>query len=354
MAAVIVSFHYLFAVILPALLVGFFIVKSGNRKGPQFGVAIAIFTLAFLPIIPGLLFLLHTTGTHVYTPPPPISSLIWTLAPGLLLYIFGGAAVAAGILAAYRKQHDSQGHIEGWRILLCASLALIPLLILFGISAATPMHIFLSRYCLVAVPGIALCWTLLIERYLNTRPVRLLFCVVLVAVTAFQLLRSPAARDHSFTRKYALAAAEKNASVDNAPVLVCSGFIESRYRPMPLHSAKESWLFAPLSYYKLTVPVVPLPWGFNEEAKRVGSQFLKQATQKHQRFLAIASDPSYETLDWLSKQASPSYNVHSLGTFDTVKVFEFTPRTPATPPAAHSSDQPPPPSVKAASTPATP
>src|SRR6185312_7501898 len=119
-------------------------------------------------------------------------------------------------------------------------------------------------------------------------------------------------------------------------------------------SPKTSRYFTPLSYYKLTVPVVPLPWGLNDEARKIGSQFLKEATQKHQRFLAVASDPSYVTLDWLSKQASPNYNVRSLGNFDTVKVLEFDPRTPATPPAARSSDQPPPPSVKAASTPATP
>lgn len=356
LAAVIVSFHYLFATILPALLVCFFLVKAKDRKTlwRQAGIALAVFALAFLPMVPGLEFLFRTSGAHVYEAPPQLGDLIVTLAPGLLPFVFCGAALLAGLLAAFRPStHASLDRNQGWRIPVCLCLALIPVLILYGISVATPIHMFRFSHRLAAIPGLALCWALLIERYLKGA-MRPTFCVVLVAATAFQIFRSPDAKQHFFTRKYALEAAERNASVDNAPVLVCSGFVESRYVAMPLDSPKTSRYFAPLSYYKLTVPVVPLPWGLNDEAKRVGSQFLKEATQKHQRFLAVASDPSYDTLDWLSKQASPNYNVHSLGTFDTVKVFEFDPRTPATPPVARSSGPPPPRAAKAASRPATP
>lgn len=355
LAAVIVSFHYLFALILPAFVACFFLIKTGNRKimWRQFGVAAIVLLVACLPVIPGLLSLFHRRGILVYTPAPGLGTLIGVFASGMLAFVFCGVVLVAAVEASFRPaREDSQQQSQPWRILVSASLAFIPILILFGISTATPIHMFLPRYCLVSVPGIAFCWALLIERYLKTQFSRLLLCVVLVAATAFFVARSPFIRDHSFTRKYALQAAEKNASVDNAPVLVCSGFVESHYLPMPIHSAKTSWLFAPLSYYKLTVPVVPMPWGLNDEAKRVGSQFLTQATQKHQRFLAVASDPSYETLDWLSKQASSNYSVRDLGTFDTVKVWEFDPRAAATPPAGRSSDQRPRPFVKEASRPA--
>ena len=60
---------------------------------------------------------------------------------------------------------------------------------------------------------------------------------------------------------------ENNASADNAPVIICSDFPEADYVPMPMDSAKESRLFTQLSYYKLTVPVVPLPRALNEEAR---------------------------------------------------------------------------------------
>jgi hypothetical protein len=323
--------------------------------GRQFGVAAGVFALASLPMIPGIEHLFHTSGAHVYEAPPQWGDLLVTLAPGLLAFVFCGAVLLAALLSSFKPApEESPRHQEIWRILVCASLALIPLLILYGVSVATPIHMFAARHRLVAIPGLALCWAWLIERYLRSQPLRLLFCIVLVAGTAFHLFRSPEARRHDSTWKYAYAAAEKNAAVDNSPVLVCSGFIESNYASMPLDSPKTSRYFAPLSYYKLSVPVVPLPLGLNDQAREIGSQFLTQATRKHQRFLAVAGHPSYDTLEWLSQRSSAAYIRREIGIFDGIKVLEFDPRAAATPPSARSSDQPPRPSAKVASTPAAP
>lgn len=358
LAALMASFHYLFALVLPAFVVCFFLIKTGHRRMAmwrQFGVAAAVFVLVFLPMIPGIEHLFRTSGAHVYEAPPQWGDLLVTIAPGLLAFVFCGVVLLAALLSSFESTpKESPRHQEIWRILVCASLALIPLLILYGVSVATPIHMFAARHRLVAIPGLALCWAWLIERCLKTQPLRLMFCIVLVAGTAFHLFRSPEAGRHGSTWKYAFAVVEKNASTDNAPVLLCSGFIESHYAPMPLHSAKTSRYFASLSYYKLSVPVVPLPFGINDQTRQIGSQFLKQAAQKHQRFLAVESAPSHETLDWLSQQASPNYNVRRLGTFDTIKILEFDPRAPAIPPLARSSGQPSRLSARAASRPATP
>ena len=212
--------------------------------------------------------------------------------------------------------------------MLCVSLALVPALILYGVSAETSLHVFVFRYRLVAVPGVALCWALAVSR-INSRVLRLLFCVAFVAVSAYHYFSSPSSRIHNYTWKYALEFVEKNASADDAPVLICSDLPESDYMPMPAGSAaKDSAIFAPLSYYQLSVPVVPLPRALNDEATRVGSQFLQQAAQRHERFLALAFVPSYETLDWLADSAEESHLVRELGVFDGVKVLEFVPRTP--------------------------
>ncbi len=82
--------------------------------------------------------------------------------------------------------------------------------------------------------------------------------------------------------------------------------------------------FAPLSYYKLSVPVAPLPRALNSEAIRAGSEFLQQEAQR--RFLAMAFVESYGTLDWLANPAAATHTVHELGAFDSVKVLEFVPR----------------------------
>ena len=328
-AACIVYFHYLFAVILPAFVVCFLVLKRGDRKTAwrQFGVASAVFAVAFLPVMPGLRYLFSAPGTHIWEKAPSALDLILTLAPNWLLPIFVGICFAAFLVAAARSRtDDSRTRFASWHLVVCAFLALTPILILYGISVGTSIHVFVFFHRLVAVPGIALCWALAMSRF-RAPALRLLFCLTLAAASAYMYFNPHAKGTHSLTEKYALEVAEKNAAADNAPVVICSEFIESNHTEMPVRLVKESGLFAPLSYYKLTVPVVPLPLALNDEAIRDGSRFLKEATRKHERFLALgAADRSFKTLDWLAQSTAGTYDVHELGIFDGIKVWEFEPR----------------------------
>jgi hypothetical protein len=216
-------------------------------------------------------------------------------------------------------------------------LGLVPILILYGVTVGTPTNIFVDRYRLVAIPGIALGWGWIISR-IDSRVIRVMFCVAVVATTSYQFFASPNPRRHGYTWKYALELAEKNASPDNAPVLVCSDFPGSDYVPMPdIADVKESALFTPLSYYKLSVPVVGLPRALNDEAIRVGSAFVLGAAARRERFLALGYDPSYGTLEWLARIASGTHDAHVLAQLDGVAVVEFTPRAQA---SDHREDAP--------------
>jgi hypothetical protein len=96
---------------------------------------------------------------------------------------------------------------------------------------------------------------------------------------------------------------------------------------MPIGDAvKDSPFFTPLSYYKLTVPVVGLPRGLNDEAKRVGSEFVREAAQKHGRFLVLAYRPSFPTEQWLKKIAAASYDWKAISQPFGILILEFTPR----------------------------
>ena len=95
---------------------------------------------------------------------------------------------------------------------------------------------------------------------------------------------------------------------------------------MPEGPPSESVLFAQLAYYSVNVPVTPLPRGLNEEAKKIGANFILEAGRAHQRFLALAFRPSYPTLDWLAGAAREGYSARKLGTFDDIAVVEFRPR----------------------------
>jgi hypothetical protein len=338
LAACIVEFQLLFAVILPALAVCFIASKMGKRKTlwRQLGVALVVFALAFLPAIPRLQYMMHTSGTHVFSDAPMLLQLVSTITimagsvGGWFSMVprFGGLVVILVIfvlVAAVQRRLDLRNHSDGWTVLLCTSLALVPLLTLYVLSVGTSIHVFVPRYRLVAVPGIALCWALVVS-WIDSRILRLLFCTALVVVAACICFTAPSFQHHMYSWKSALAFVEQNASVDNAPVLICSDIPEADHMRMPAGAAiEETGILPPLSYYKVTVPATPLPRSLNEEAIRAGSVFLQQ--QAERRFLAMAFVESYGTLDWLTKAAGAAYTVHELGVFDGVKVLEFVPRT---------------------------
>jgi hypothetical protein len=322
LAAGIVEFQLLFAAVLPALAICFIVSKLGSRSAlwRQFSIALVVFAVACLPAIPRLEYMMHTTGTHVFSEAPRLGQLLSTISIGGLGIVLLVFALAA---AFGRRLHVKA---NGWTVLLCTSLALVPLVILFVLSVGTSIHVFVPRYRLGAVPGIALSWAL-VASWIDSRALRGLFASTLVLVAAFVCLTSASFHRHMYSWKYALAVAEKNASADNAPVLICSDIPEADYMRMPVGSAIEkSGILPPLSYYKLTVPVIPLPRALNAEAMRAGSAFLQQAAQRHQHFLALADVQSYGTLDWLSNKAAETYSIRRLGIFNRVEVLEFLPR----------------------------
>ena len=324
-AACIVQFQLLFAAIVPALAICFVVLKWSDRKTlwRQLGVALVVFAFAFLPVIPRLQYMIHTSGTHVFSPPPRLLELGSTLT----LKGLGGIFIVGVLITAGWRKFNQRIRPEGWTILLCTSLVLVPSLLLYALSVGTSIHVFVPRYRMAAVPGIALCWAL-VASWIDARALRLLACIAVVTATAIIYLTTPFLRQHQYSWKYALEFVEKNASVDNAPVLICSDIPEADHMAMPTGPAiLASGILPPLSYYKLSVPVTPLPRALNDEAMRDGSRFLQEAAQRHQRFLAMAFAQSYGTLDWLAKTAAPADHVHELGKFDGVKVLEFVPRT---------------------------
>jgi hypothetical protein len=323
-AGCIVQFQLLFAVIVPALAGCFVVMKIDDRKTlwRQLGVALGVFIVAFLPVIPRLQYMAHTSGTHVFSEAPSLLELGSTLTlKGLTAMV-----VIAVLVAAATGRLDRHKRGQRWNVLLCISLALFPILALYGLSVGTSIHVFVPRYRLVAVPGIALCWALAVS-WVDSRGLRLLVCLTMVAATAYIYLTTPFLRQHQYSWKSALEFVEKNASADGAPVLICSDIPEADHMAMPSGSAiEESGILPPLSYYRLSVPVTPLPRALNDEAMRDGLRFLQQANARHQRFLAMAFAQSYETLDWLAKKAAATGEVRELGQFDGVRVLEFRPR----------------------------
>jgi hypothetical protein len=323
-AAFIVYFHDLFVVILPGLLLALVTLKADDRKTlwRQLGIAFLVFGLAFLPVIPGLLAMLHSSGTHVFDATPDLGALGQVLGPKIPVAIL----IIVFVIAGLTRNLDFRSRVDVRTAVVCLSLALVPALLLYGISLATPVHVFVFRYRMVAVPGVALCWAFAITR-IRSRNLRLIFCLAFVAAACSHYIVTRASRLENYTWQYALAFAESNASKDHAPVLICSDLPESDDLPMPTsQGVKDNMLFPQISYYHPDITVVPLPRALNQQAMQVGGNFISEASPRGQRFLAMAYLASYSTLDWLTTRARHDYSTRDIGQFGGIKVLEFIPR----------------------------
>lgn len=324
-AAGILYFHYLFGAILPAFAIYYLAVRGRSIKADtrQLAALLTSFTLLTLPLIYRVLTLYRARETHVVQELPLKWIALNTLVPAQTLIGFA----ATVFLAALVRKVKLPGRDCFPAILLCPLLALVPAGILYGLSVATPLHLVIPRYFLVVAPGSALTWGLLTSR-IDSRLLRQIFCVALVAVTVFECYSSPNSRRHAINFKQAHEFVNANVAKDKAPVLVCSAFIEADYEPLPTDLTSENALNSQVSYYPINAPVVFLPMSLNDEAIRIGKQTVATALLRRQRFLAIAAPTSYQTIDWLANYSRGAFTAQPIATFDKeIVVVEFRPVT---------------------------
>jgi hypothetical protein len=280
------------------------------------------FTLLSVPLIYRVLALYHTRETHVVQElPHQALAALNTLAPMQTLIGF----VVTAFLAALVRKIKLPGRDCFPAILLCPLLALVPAGILYGLSAVTPLHLVIPRYFTVVAPGSALTWGLLTSR-IDSRVLRQIFCVGLVGITMFECYSSPNSRKHEVNFKQAHEFINANVATDNAPVLVCSAFIEADFEPLPTDRTSENALNSQLTYYPINASVVFLPMSLNDEAMRIGKQTVATALERHQRFLVVAAPTSYQTVEWLANYSTEAFSARPIGTFDNeIVVVEFRP-----------------------------
>lgn len=318
-------FHYLYGCIIAAFLM-VVLINAYRRHSPfaelsELGIAAGCFGLLMIPVLPRLWYLHQRRNTHIFADLPPFRLLPRALSPGVVGLVFVGVI----ILAVLMHKFSSPGSESLRQFMMCATLAVVPLVILYLISIATPLHIFIDRYEGVAVPGIALSWAWIFS-LINSRWLRLIGCVAFVTWSACLSYSSPTAHIHKNTWKYALQFADANAAPDGAPLVICSDLPEANFQSMPSGPPGESVLFATLGYYRVRAIVIPMPRTLNQEAQLIGTRFIQQESLNHRRFLAVGYLASYPILDWLANQTSDTYISRVLGDFDGVRVVEFDPR----------------------------
>jgi hypothetical protein len=320
LAAGIFYFHYLFSVIVLALLlIVLFARRSEWRKAArELSVALIPFSLMMLPVFSRLVYLVETRQSHVYTSTPLGSELIETVAPGNISLVFLGTVFLAIIVRKLAPEGERRAVI-----MTCLLLGAIPLMTLYGVSRLTPIHVFLPRYRLVALPGIALCWGLLVSR-LNSKLLGVVFCVALI-VFSFNELPCSTWKSHGYSWKDALEIADANAAPDRAPLLIASGLIESDFDALP-SDVENSPMFSPLTYYQVHERVVPLPRDFTPSASAQVNKFLAAAIPARQRFLVVVHGGDvWPIRDWITSVTKEYYSARAIGVYDGISVTEYVP-----------------------------
>lgn len=323
-AAAILYFHYLFGAILPALAIYYLVVRFRNIKEDvrQLGAIAGTFVVLIVPLAVRVLTLYHTRETHVVQSViHPVLLSLNTLVPMQLLIAFMVAAALGALLRKIRIPGN-----DGWpTVLLFPLLGLVPAAILCGVEAATPIHLIQPRYFLIVAPGSALIWAWL-ATLIDSRLVRQIFCVGLVATTVFEAYKSPDSRHHAINFKSTHAFVNADVKPQDGPVLVFSAFIESDYEPLPSAPGTENALLSQIDYYPLNPPWMFLPIDLNDRAMLIGREAVLAAAQRHQRFLAVVPPISYPTLNWLADYSRGAFTVQTLGVFDKeIVVVEFRP-----------------------------
>jgi Dolichyl-phosphate-mannose-protein mannosyltransferase len=321
-AAGILYFHYLFGAILPAFALYYLLLRGRSIRADarQLAAMLASFVLACAPLVPRFIELFRTRQLHTFAGEPQTWLVLRTLVPFKLLIAF----IVTVFLAALVRKVKFPGRDCSLAVLLCPLFALVPTAVLYGISVATPMRVFVPRYCLVAVPGSALTWGFLIS-WIDSGWLRRICCVSLVAITMLQYFTSPLARQHEMNFKQAHAFVNASVAKDQATVLICSAFIEANFEPIPTDRSSESALNSQLTYYPVDAPVVLLPFSLSDETVRIGSQAVLAAAQRRQRFLALGSPVCYPTLQWLTYYSRGAFTAQPVADFNEIVVVEFRP-----------------------------
>ncbi len=305
------------AIVLPAFLLMWWVLKSGDWKWKQLLTAVGVFAVMMIPMASHYMGAYRTSDTHVFAGRPTLDDLALTIAPRKEVWFLG----ALLLLSLARKLDRGVISRRSW--LVAVIFGFVPLLLLFGISFSS-MHVFIQRYRLPALGGIAMCWAAGIAM-IRWRPLRtVLFTVFMLAgLVAGSKVANPS--QHGDSWMDAISDANAATAMDHAPLLVCSDLVESNFLPAGPNPLDDAF-YAPLSYYRPTSPVVPLPRAFNGAARDRVESFLRDAIPRKQRFVFIGYVPSWPTLDAIAAMTKDLYSHRTLGVYSGVAVVEFVPR----------------------------
>lgn len=289
--------HYIYITVLAVhAAYGLYRLRRGAPiKARDIAVVIAAIGIVMLPLAAHLATSVQHGADRSFAGTPGLSDLFFTLFPPVLL---GG--LACGVLLARVCLPDFEIRplaASPPARLLIVLWAVIPCVLLFAVSLMTNFKVFIPRYLLVIAPAISLFAGWLVA---CLQPVRSIVPVALMFVVC-SVLSSVGLRNtsHGGDWRAAMAAVRSVAGASDMPVLVRSGFVESKNFDWLGDETRKSFLFAPFSIYPPPGTVIPLPYTFNRRVVPYLEEAAGATLERASRFALLTSgDGAYE--NWLS------------------------------------------------------
>jgi len=326
-AGLIPHFHMLFLTVLvfhAAFLA--IALKTHRARLRQFALAAAIAGLVALPLLPQYLRAFHDRQVHTFPVPRSISELVLLLIPTIPMFL---SALIASLLP--RFQPITRNRIAGTSVLLAVLWATVPACLLFVAAKLTGSDLFVSRYALPVVPGLALCFGLILE-FLSSRLRTGLVLMVFLMFQAMEYWPPAKIPRHTLWGDWgaAIEFVDSHNQRERLPALMRSGFPESDYWDWRSARVNDSALYAPLSYYASSTEWHPLPATFTPAAAEAIDRLIDQVKAAHQPGLfflerqgearQVETDPY---VNYLRKRAGGGGELTEIGQFSGVRVYRF-------------------------------
>lgn len=321
-AALVLHFHMLFATTLIFHGIFLVLVLPRNRRAVhQAVIAASILAALALPLMPQYVAAFGSRAADTFPNPRSLWDLCQQFLPTIPLL---ASALVAGLFPRWRPAQREA--IDQKFILLALLWAGVPICMLYLAAKLSGSDLFVGRFLLPYVPGIALCFGVVLE-YLSPRLRTGLVLLIFLMPVAVQCWQGEFG-SHTIRGNWAAAIEfidreNRNASL---PAMMRSPFPQSDSFNWREAKMNDSCIYAPLTFYRSSSEWYPLPVTFTPEAAQAIDKVLEmQPARQHGLFFMAydyhqAADPY---LAYFRKRAGLGGEFQELGNFEGVQVFRL-------------------------------
>lgn len=326
LATLTVYLHYLFATTLAihAVYAGQHLRASGRVRLGNIIVAALLIGLMLLPLVPYLSSLYQDRGIHSFASKPDLTDLLQTFAPPLTISAMLLGLLIAGLTIPELKLCPLE--MSHSTLVLLASWITLPPVLLFAVSRLTAGGVFVPRYFISMMAGIALLagWGI---RAIEPDKARLIVATLLVFAGLFSAGGVAYWTGHTDEDwRAAMEAANSISGRNEMPVLFQSGFTEADSSVWIADPTRRDALLAPLSIYPATArgKIIPLPTSF-KEARNYFEGIASTIVERGDPFLFVGREPTSLLVEaWLEGRVGrDGYSSRPIGSFGRVRVVYF-------------------------------